>query len=134
MHQILDRLFLGDLQDSINAPPDMWVINLSGTDYRRAKRYHCRHIPDEQSIVPGATIMRVVNLMRGYIGTGARVLIHCRGGVSRAPALAAAYLYTCGWDLEEAKIFVRIKRPIVDIHPAIWQSIRDWYGLGEVKE
>ena len=60
-------------------------------------------------------IETVVNTIGNALGAGGRVLIHCMGGISRSPALAAAYVI---WRLRlrwvAAVVYVRERRPCVE--------------------
>ena len=81
-------------------------------------------IPDEVWLPPDLWGRRVESLRLLLIH--ATVLVHCRLGVSRAPALCAAYLIRCGMAPGEALAFVQSKRPVARIHPETWRGVLEW--------
>ncbi len=46
---------------------------------------------------------------------GGKVYIHCRGGMGRAPTMAAAYFISCGYTLDEAIGLIKEVRPFINI-------------------
>ena len=74
-------------------------------------------------------LVHAVDWIQGCLTGGHRVLVHCHAGMSRSPAVVAAYLYTCGFDFDQALHFIQQRRPVVDIAPAIWRSTRQAFGI-----
>ncbi len=67
----------------------------------------------EDTIFPH--IETVVNTLGNALGAGGRVLIHCMGGISRSPALAAAYvIWRLGLRWVAAVAYVRERRPCAE--------------------
>ena len=58
------------------------------------------------------------------IDKGVAVLIHCRKGISRSPALCVAALMKRGMTFEEALMLVKSKRPQVAINPGFLQQLK----------
>lgn len=85
---------------------------------------HHEAIPDEVWLPPDLWERRVESLR--YLLVHGTVLVHCRLGISRAPALCAAYLIRCGMAAEEAHAFVQSKRPVTNIHPETWRGVLEW--------
>ncbi len=49
-----------------------------------------------------------------HIHAGDVVYIHCAAGVGRAPMAAAAYLITQGYTVDEARAFIKARRPFIN--------------------
>lgn len=56
-----------------------------------------------------------VEFIRKVIREGGKVYIHCGAGVGRAPTMAAAYLISEGYALDEALVMIRKVRPFITI-------------------
>ncbi|CAD5188760.1 protein-tyrosine-phosphatase IBR5-like [Musa acuminata AAA Group] len=66
----------------------------------------------------------------------ARVLVHCMLGKNRSPAIVMAYLMKCkGWRFAQSFQWVRDRRPMVELSPAVQQQLLDYeqkiFGSGE---
>ena len=72
-------------------------------------------VEDEETDTIFPHIETVVNTIGNVLGAGGRVLLHCMGGISRSPALAAAYVI---WRLRlrwvAAVAYVRERRACVE--------------------
>lgn len=77
----------------------------------------------------GALIDEAVSFLLDQIGRGHRVLVHCEMGISRSPAIAAAYLHLAqGVALDQALHAVRAARPLAEPHPALIASLFSYFG------
>jgi len=56
-----------------------------------------------------------VTFIRQVIAKGGKVYIHCQGGLSRAPTMAAAYFINQGFSLKEAVELIQHIRPFIEI-------------------
>ena len=134
MDKIIDRLWLGNLDDGRHAhdrlfPPDA-ILNISQYAYESPLRVYHETIQDEvfhDAKVWQQLVMRL-HVLHGK--TNDVVLVHCRLGVSRAPALVAAYLAYCGYsrDVDHALVEVMKKRVISDPHTETWRGVRAWWA------
>src|SRR3990167_6652409 len=89
----------------------------------RVARQFSLALPDRVAL-PGALIDEAVNFLLDQTARGHRVLVHCEMGVSRSPAIAAAYLHLAqGVELEAAVRQVRAARPGAEPHPALIASL-----------
>lgn len=141
MDRILDRLWCGDFEDgyrAVHSRPDEWtvqhVVNLSQTPYYSPYgQVTVFHIHDELFLDP-ATWTAGTNLIHSllmykepvYKCLFTSVLVHCRLGKSRAPAMCAAYLIRCGYSPEKALKLVKLQRHLADPHPETWRSVVAW--------
>ncbi|CAD5168217.1 unnamed protein product [Musa acuminata subsp. malaccensis] len=59
----------------------------------------------------------------------ARVLVHCMLGKNRSPAIVIAYLMKCkGWRFLQSYQWVKDRRPMVELSPAIHQQLLEYEG------
>lgn len=58
-----------------------------------------------------------VDFMHRVIGKGGKVYIHCKGGIGRAPTMAAAYFISQGRSVDEAIALIKETRPFINITP-----------------
>lgn len=133
MDQILERLWLGDFADAEAVTPAQCqlVVSLCEAKPNTAEGVRCFHcpIPDEVFLAPtdwGNLAGGVKNLLYQKKSS---VLVHCRLGKSRSPALVAAYLASIGWrDPESALAYVKSRRAIVEVHSETWRGVLEWWG------
>ena len=132
MEQILNTLYLGSLLDGYTITKHQaiqHIVNLSQFSYPCESRpvTHAP-FPDETYIHPELW-QRLVLMLEGLLCT-TTVLVHCRLGVSRSPALVAAYLakiqQTTPW---EALKYIRAKRPMVSPHTETWKGVMEWWKV-----
>jgi hypothetical protein len=62
--------------------------------------------------------------MQRVIADGGQVYVHCAGGVGRAPTMAAAYLITQGYSLDDAVALIKKTRPFIRIMPPQWEQLK----------
>jgi predicted protein tyrosine phosphatase len=65
-----------------------------------------------------------VTFIHRAIVEGGKVYIHCRGGVGRAPTMAAAYFISRGFTTDEAVELIRRVRPYIEIKPIQMEQLR----------
>jgi protein-tyrosine phosphatase len=76
-----------------------------GIDYVRTP------IQDGSADAMAARLEAALHDLRGLVGSGARVYVHCNGGMNRAPTLAIAFLRAYRqMSLEEAMMLVKKQR------------------------
>ena len=126
MDWILGRLACGSLADVDALPAAVTVVvNLSQHVSTAAVPVLHHEIPDEvwldASVWSGLT-----HLLGGLLQRGDTALVHCRLGVSRAPALCAAYLMRCGMAPEEALAYVTARRALAAVHAETWRGVTQW--------
>ena len=136
MDQILDRLWLGTFADAAAfAEPTTQMFPLSAIltlcEAKPVVAQGIEHIhapiPDEVYL-PRAVWVELVHALTTLLHDGHTVLVHCRLGVSRSPALVAAYLARCGHsrDLAAALVYLVARRGCVAPHAETWRGILDY--------
>jgi hypothetical protein len=138
VEQILDRLWLGDATDTAvfqQAPdPDepRWAIltlcEASPIIHEAFTHIHAP-IPDE-AYLPREVWSELLHSLFGLLISHDNVLVHCRLGVSRSPALVAAYLARCGHSRspDHGLTYVCSKRGVCQPHVETWRGVLDWYA------
>jgi protein tyrosine phosphatase (PTP) superfamily phosphohydrolase (DUF442 family) len=76
--------------------------------------------PTEEQLDAGVAFIHKI------ISTGGKVYIHCSAGVGRAPTMAAAYLISTGYTLEDALKIIRKVRPFIYIMPPQMDRLRSY--------
>ena len=132
MEQILDRLWLGDATDAEALKYSRGAVLTLNEDIPRliSSIMHVHApIPDEVFLPPPIWI-ELLHTLTQLVHQYSVVLVHCRLGVSRSPALVAAYLAWCGHsqDPERALAYVKGKRRRVNVHPETWSGVIAWWG------
>lgn len=83
------------------------------------------HLPTIDDDAPSMEhLEKGVAFIREVIQSGGKVYIHCGAGVGRAPSMAAAYLMSEGYSLEEALALIRKPRPFIAITPPQMEQLR----------
>jgi len=115
MYRILDRLYLSDFEDALNAPGGMFIVNCT-RDLPMVGRGIRLPVDDDRS--PRAMrgmreyLPRVISAIDSVRTSGGNVLVHCHAGMQRSPAVIAAYLmHTQGMGRDEAIQFIRNRKP-----------------------
>lgn len=133
MHKILERLYVGDLEDGRTATaPITLIMNVSQYSYETPPplvQYH-RSMVDEVFHDARYWQQLVMELYGLHARTDDTVLVHCRLGKSRSPALVAAYLAYCGYarDVDHAFTEVLKKHPETFPHTETWRGVRAWWA------
>jgi protein-tyrosine phosphatase len=114
MSQILDNLYLGSLEDALNAPPDFVIVCVL--------EYQPPNEPKGAYMFPflegGLANVKVLDEFADFVdkllSEGRKVLVHCAMGVERSPLAVVWYLHKKkGMSIPEAYAFVKSKRSVV---------------------
>jgi protein-tyrosine phosphatase len=132
MDWILGRLACGTFDEAqmlaSDGPFDV-VMNLSERPSETV--VHCLHapMPDEVFLEAAVWELQVQKLFAVLMVGRRAVFVHCRLGISRSPALCAAYLMACGGarNPEEAMMLVRGARRVTHVHPETWRGLTAWW-------
>lgn len=130
MHWIFNRLALGDQDDGerARATDVSLCFHVGQHPYTPQSGVSLIHVPiPDEVVLPPATWAGLVFALGGFLRRGERVLVHCRLGKSRSPALVCAYLMQCGMAPEEALAYVQARRAAVAIHHETWRSVLTWH-------
>lgn len=132
MDWILNRLACGTFDEAQMLVADGLfdrVLNLS--ERLSDTVLPCLHLPmPDEVFLDTALWDRQIEALAMLLHRSRRaVFVHCRLGISRAPALCAAYLTACGiaHHPDEALDIVRRARPQTAIHPETWRGVRAWW-------
>ncbi len=91
----------------------------------------CLHapMPDEVFLDADMWELQVHRLFAIFLTSRTGIFVHCRLGVSRSPALCAAYLAASGVarTLDEALAQVRATRVVTRIHQETERGLRAWW-------
>ena len=83
------------------------------------------HLPTIDDDAPSLEHLRQgVDFIHEVIQSGGKVYIHCGAGVGRAPSMAAAYLMSDGYSLDEALELIRKVRPFIALTPPQLAQLR----------
>jgi predicted protein tyrosine phosphatase len=93
---------------------------------------HYLHLPTVDDTAPTVDDLETgIRFIRDSIQAGAKVYIHCGGGIGRAPTMAAAYLIAEGSSLDQALAAIRKVRPFISITPPQMDLLRQFYERNE---
>ncbi|MBN1565128.1 MAG: dual specificity protein phosphatase family protein [Anaerolineae bacterium] len=88
------------------------------------------HLPTVDDAAPTiAHLQQGADFMQRVIADGGSVYVHCAGGIGRAPTMAAAYLITQGYTLDEAVALIKQTRPFIRIMPPQWEQLKRFETL-----
>jgi len=136
MDFILDQIAIGSYEDAIDLPT-LEANNITAVlDLTREANYSLPpsilrlKVPMEDRVPLRHDYIRLaVNWLRNA-ARERRVLVHCIAGISRSTTIVMCYLYEeYGYSFEEAFEMIRSKRFRVDPHPALLESIQDYYQM-----
>ncbi|KAG6509920.1 protein-tyrosine-phosphatase IBR5-like [Zingiber officinale] len=89
--------------------------------YKNSFTYHC--LKDDTVIQFDEAIQFLDQCEKGK----ARVLVHCMLGKNRSPAIVIAYLMKSkGWRLIQSSQWVKERRPVIELSPAIYQQLSEY--------
>lgn len=80
-------------------------------------------------LVPDGYLRRGLDFVHEKEIRGEGVLIMCAAGISRSATFTLAYLVERGYDLHEAFVHLRKRRPIVAPHPILWISLLEFFDV-----
>ena len=134
MDFVTDMVAIGDAEDlcsvdGLRRQRIGAVLSLARLDHPLISVPHVLiEVADRQALSVG-DLEAAVHFVKSHVDAGRRVLVHCRSGISRSPALIACYLHECmGWSIDEALVRVKGARPQADPHQALLKSIRAHYA------
>lgn len=79
---------------------------------------HYLHLPTVDDDAPTMEhLAQGVAFCEQIIANGGKVYIHCKGGIGRAPTMAAAYFISQGMTRDEALQLIRQSRPFIKVMP-----------------
>jgi predicted protein tyrosine phosphatase len=125
---ITNRLWLGDYLDAKQHGDKMDLI-IHLCDEFPAIHSHTTVIPVEDRVfIDPKKIKKVVEQIELAMEAGKKTLVHCAAGISRSPAMVAAYLVVSGkfQSLDKATNYLAKLRPKVNPHTKTFASVRDW--------
>lgn len=70
-----------------------------------------------------------VDFIDSVVKDGGKVYIHCKAGVGRAPTMAAAYLVSQGYTVDNAVELIKRTRPFITITPPQMAALRTYETL-----
>jgi len=141
MDRILDRVWIGDWHDGastqirkqcyinavLNLAKELPIITWETEIYKKVDIVDGTPIPKE-------ILKECLDFIHEHVRKKERILIHCAAGVSRSVAILMAYMYECGWNLDEALLYIRSKRPVANPNPILLESIMEYYEIDIMKE
>ena len=124
MDWITDLIALGDFEDSRDPDDVDAVLNVAA----EAPVFHdlpCLHLKIEDlQPISRRDLKLALGFLTDRTAVGHRVLVHCWAGVSRSPAIVAAFIaMTDGISPGDALKMIQEKRRKADPDPVVWQSI-----------
>ena len=132
MDFILDRLALGtwdEAQQLVSTERFTCIINLSERASVTQPSLWQIHLPmPDETWIPRWQWQERLRAIKNGLQNQGIVLVHCRLGVSRSPALVTAWLTRCGWTLTSAREWVTQRHPVTAIHQETWTGLSDWYS------
>jgi protein-tyrosine phosphatase len=132
MSRLCSRLFVGGIKDAERLATDnsagiTAVISLCAEEVvpkRRDVKYVRIPIDDARPI-SRPQFEAVMSAIAEHVRNG-KVLLHCVGGMSRSPLLAAGWIHRCGYlHIESALLEIAELRPTVDPSPVLLRSVME---------
>jgi protein-tyrosine phosphatase len=118
MNQIIEELYLGDMADALNAPPEYWRIcvleqkppneppNATWIPILETRNGEVKANPTQ--------LNNAAFVIENLLSAKAKVLLHCGAGIERSPLACAWFLHTHrNYSIEEAYKLIIQKRPQV---------------------
>ncbi len=140
MDEIIKGLYLGDIEDAINAPEDFVIVNVAGTrSYKGWSKEKARKLFSHQTyVIPlyhdngNSEIYDIPNYYMVVVAVDMiatllktlgekNVLVHCWHGIDRSPFVVATYL-KIHEDMESGEAYglIKQKRPMIAEHYEWW--------------
>jgi protein-tyrosine phosphatase len=121
MDWITDLIAPGDFEDSRDPEGVDAVLNVAA----EAPVVHdlpCLHLKiEDQQPISRRDLKLALGFLTDRTAVGHRVLVHCWAGVSRSPAIVAAFIaMTATLSTDDALKIIQEKRPKTDPDPVMW--------------
>ena len=114
MSQILDNLYLGSLDDALNAPPDFVIVCVLEYQPPNEPKGAYRFPFLEGGLANIKVLDEFADFVDKLLSEGRKVLVHCAMGIERSPLAVVWYLHKKkGMSIPEAYAFVKSKRNVV---------------------
>ena len=114
MSQILDNLYLGNLDDALNVPPDFVIVCVLEYQPPNEPKGAYRFPFLEGGLANVKVLDEFADFVDKLLSEGRKVLVHCAMGVERSPLAVVWYLHKKkGMSIPEAYAFVKTKRSVV---------------------
>ncbi|HEY6898288.1 MAG TPA: histidinol-phosphate transaminase [Rhodocyclaceae bacterium] len=103
------------------------VLSLLQSDFDAGEHHATIPLRDGEPLPPSAVACATAFVAR-QLQAGRKVLVHCQMGLSRSPAIIAAYLHEyAGMSLGDALAWVRTRRTAAAPHPVLVDSLYRLY-------
>jgi len=114
MSQILDNLYLGSLDDALNAPSDFVIVCVLEYQPPNEPKGAYRFPFLEGGLANVKVLDEFADFVDKLLSEGRKVLVHCAMGIERSPLAVVWYLHKKkGMSIPEAYAFVKSKRSVV---------------------
>lgn len=133
MDFVAPSLAVGSLADAANEPYRLArgiaaVLSLVEVDFDLGEHHACVPVNDGEPL-PAAAVAAAVAFIDRQLRAGRKLLVHCQMGLSRSPAIAAAYLCACaGLRIGPALDWVCRQRVAAAPHPRLVDSLYRLYA------
>jgi len=124
MDWINHQIALGDIDDGRDPERVDAVLNVAA-EVPVLHNLPCFHLKiEDQQPITRRDLSRALRFLTERTSVDHNVLVHCNAGISRSPAVVAAFLSaTTGTSAKDTLTIIRQKRWIADPDPVVWQSI-----------
>jgi protein-tyrosine phosphatase len=121
---ITNEIALGDIDDSRDPEGVDAVLNVAA-EVPILHNLPCLHLKIEDSwSISRRDLSRAMKFLTDRTVAGQKVLVHCNSGISRSPAIVAAFLCsTIGISGRDALKIIQQKRWVADPDSVVWESI-----------
>jgi len=114
MSHILENLYLGSLEDALNAPPDFVIVCVLEYQPSNEPPGAYRFPFLEGGVANVKVLDDFADLVDKLLSEGEKVLVHCGMGVERSPLAVVWYLHKKkGMSIPEAYRYVMNRRSVV---------------------
>jgi len=123
--QILDRLYIGDAeytQEDLDRLKINYVLNVGGKITGMEDKQIHMSDDGKNPLWMGPTIIGELGRKLSHTYQW-RVLVHCRGGISRSVFIILLWLEKMGMSRDEAYEFIKKKHPISQVNLDLLRSV-----------
>lgn len=127
--QILPTLYIGNQYSSSVLQPLGAVVSIGCNNKSTLPGLQTLKISISDSSESDITpfLDEVTEFINSLVSDDIVVLVHCKGGINRSPAVIVAYLVRfCGFSMEEALMHVKNKRKGARFQPHYLEQIEAW--------